>query len=484
MSVLNKLEPSAVWRHFDNICSIPHPSGYEDKIAAYILEQATSTGYEAFRDTAGNVIVKVPPTKGREDDRTLILQGHIDMVPVSVDTVEHDFMKDPIVPFIDGDFVRAKGTTLGADNGIGAAMMLAIMENNTPHGPLELLFTVNEESGMTGAKGIEEKNLTGKHLINLDTEEWGEIYVSCAGGADSIASLTFKREKSDSSDLPVNLKVTGLKGGHSGVDINLGRGNAIKITAAILDECRNRLKLRIIHFTGGSKRNAIPDTAEVIFSINKDSFNLLNEIIETHTEVIKAELSSNDPDMSVTLSKDERHNTEAPLTQKDTDRLLNMILAMPSGVIQMSTDVPGLVETSVNAGVLTMGENTAELTLLTRSAVSSAMDTVKRTIRAIANLAGAKIEEPEGYPGWKPNMNSELLALGKRVFMEEHNYEPEIKAIHAGLECGIFSEKLPGVDMISIGPDMADVHTPAEHLSISSVKKFYSYLEKLLLEFH
>ncbi len=484
MSEMKNLEPQNVWSHFETICGIPHPSRHEEELAEYIMDHASSTGNKSFRDKTGNVIVHVPASPGREDDRSLILQGHLDMVPVAAEGITHDFNTTPIEPYVDGNLVRARGTTLGADNGIGVAMMLALLDGDKPHGPLELLFTVNEEAGMTGARGVGTDYLSAKHLINLDTEEWGEIYVSCAGGADSIVTLDLQRETTPVTDRLARLTVSGLKGGHSGIDINLGRGNAIKIAARFLDNCSGKIPFKLVSMDGGVKRNSIPGRAEAVVALSAGDFEEFAAEAESFSSIIMNELGNAEPGFMISVTRLGPDSEKLPLTRSSAQNFLNLVLALPNGLVAMSTEVEGLVETSVNLGVLETDSSRASAVLLTRSSISSAMDAVKSQIRACSIMAGAKLEEPEGYPGWKPNMDSELLKIAADVFIKLHGKEPAIKAVHAGLECGLFSERLPGVDMISIGPDMQNVHSPDEQLSIPSVKIFFEYLEDLISEFH
>ncbi len=482
MGALSGLKPTHVWKHFENICAIPHPSRHEEKVAAYITEQAGELGLEVDRDEVGNVLVRVPATPGRENDPIVVLQGHIDMVPVAAPGVTHNFETDGIEAYIDGDFVRARGTTLGADNGIGAAMMLAVMEDkNCEHGPLELLFTVNEESGMDGAHGLKSDFVKGRILINLDTEEWGEYYISCAGGGDSNITLKIERTPPESESETVRLKISGLKGGHSGIDINSGRGCANKIIARCLAAGTVAAPFQLISITGGNKRNSIADTAEALLSVKTASLPVFNSAVKDMADTILAEFEKTDPGLKIEIETQVENTTGwNPLTLKDTKKIIDMLIALPHGVITMSTEVAGLVETSTNLGVIELTETEFKATMLTRSAVTSHLPAVKFRIRTIAGLLGAEVEEPRGYPGWKPNMNSKILKTAMEVFRKLHGKDPEVKAIHAGLECGLFSEKLPGVDMLSIGPEMHNVHSPDEELYIPSVAPSYELVCEIL----
>lgn len=480
MGILSHLDPKLVWEHFENMCNIPHPSHHEEGIAEYIKARAEKRGYTTRRDEIGNVIVDVPGTGGLETKPVIVLQGHMDMVPVAAPGVDHDFTKDPIVPRIDGDFVKATGTTLGADNGIGGAMMLAVMDDDAiAHGPLELFFTVNEEAGMDGAHGTSGDFVKGRILINLDTEEWGEYYISCAGGGDSNISFPYETVpvcKCKSGGLKV--KVSGLRGGHSGIDINLGLASGNKVLARLMDAAWDAGEYHLKTIKGGNKRNSIADGAEAIVCVEHGDAAAFKKAILDSAEVLAKEFEKTEPDFKVEVLEGD---SDAPcLTKEATRQLLNLLVALPHGVITMSPEVDGLVETSTNLGVIETKENTIEIVCLTRSAVTSHLMATKKQVKTIAELAGASVHEPRGYPGWKPDMDSKLLKIAMNVFKEHYNEEPAVKAIHAGLECGLFSEKLPGVDMLSIGPEMHNVHSPSEELFIPSVPKTYDLLGHIL----
>lgn len=477
MGILSKLEPGHVWEHFENICNIPHPSCHEEKVAEYIISRAGKHGYTARRDRIGNVIIDVPGTKGYEKAPIIVLQGHMDMVPVAAQGVVHDFLKDPIRVRIDGDFVKATGTTLGADNGIGAAIMLGIMDDrDVRHGPLELFFTVNEESGMDGAHNTEADFVTGRILINLDTEEWGKYYISCAGGGDSIITLELKRDRQGCSCKTglLKVRVSGLRGGHSGLDINRGLASGNKILARLLDAGWESGEFYLKSIKGGNKRNSISDGAEAVVCLEHGNTEAFKKAVAEMAEVLRLEYEKTDPGFMVEISETTDQN--ACISREMTRRVLDLLIALPHGVISMSPEVRDLVETSTNLGLIHTDENSLKVTMLTRSAVTSSLFAVKRQIKVIAGLSGANVEEPRGYPGWKPDMDSPLLKIASDVFRKKYERDPEVKAIHAGLECGLFSEKLPGVDMLSIGPEMHYVHSPNEELNIASVPKTYELL--------
>ncbi len=487
MGNLSHLKPANVWKHFENICDIPHPSYHEEEVAQYVIDEAGKLGFDTRRDEVGNVVVTVPATSGLEKAPIIVLQGHLDMVPVSAPGVEFDFEKDSLITYVDGDYVRAKGTTLGADNGIGVAIMLAMMEDkDIEHGPLELLCTVNEESGMDGAHGLKAEFVKGRYLINLDTEEWGEYYISCAGGGDSNITLPVVRIPLESGELVKNntileLSVGGLKGGHSGIDINAGRGSGNKIIARCLAEAASRTKFNIVSLEGGNKRNSVSDSAVAIIALAADNAVTFKDAVNSMAKTIIDEFEKTDPGLTVRIDDFSGDlPSDKPMSFASTETIINLLIALPHGVITMSAEVDGLVETSTNLGVMnTKGDNFL-VTLLTRSAVTSHLPAVKGQIKTIAALTGATVEEPRGYPGWKPDMDSTLLRVGSEVFRGMHNEEPAVKAIHAGLECGLFSEKLPGVDMLSIGPEMHNVHSPDEELHHPSVPKTYDLLAAII----
>lgn len=477
MGILSHLEPGHVWEHFENICNIPHPSYHEEKVAQYIISQAEKHGVKSRRDKIGNVIIDVPATRGYENSPIVALQGHMDMVPVAAQGVEHDFLKDPIKVRIDGDFVKATGTTLGADNGIGVALMLGILDDpKAAHGPLELFFTINEESGMDGAHNTEPDFVKGRILINLDTEEWGQYYISCAGGGDSIITLKLNHvEKGCACKVAsLKVKVSGLRGGHSGIEINNGFASGNKVLSRILDAAWEAGEFHLKSIKGGNKRNSISDGAEATLCLEHGNAVAFKKAVAETAEVLRLEYEKTEPNFMVEIT--EESDGHRCMTLETTRSILDLLIALPHGVISMSPEVAGLVETSTNLGLISTDEKSVKVSMLTRSAVTSSLFAVKKQIKTIAGLVGAEVEEPRGYPGWKPNMDSKLLKIALDVFKEKYGKTPEIKAIHAGLECGLFSEKLPGVDMLSIGPEMHYVHSPNEELNIPSVPKTFDLL--------
>lgn len=476
--VLSNLKPELVWKHFEEITKHPRPSKNEKKVVEYVLSVVKNLGLEYKQDSFGNILVKKTATKGKENLKTVCLQGHLDMVCEKNRDVQHDFDKDPIQIYVDGDWVKAKGTTLGADNGIGVAAALAIMESNDiEHGPLEFLFTLDEETGLTGATNLSQDFLNADILLNLDSEEEGSFYIGCSGGKDTEGRFTYIKDKVPSQSLAYKISVTGLKGGHSGLDIHLGRGNAIKILTRLLWNLQNNFDLRISRIEGGSKRNAIPREAfaEVIISNSKEKE--FTDYVNKFTEIVKFELGTVEPNLKISFDK---INLPEFVIDKPTQfRLLNTLYGLPHGVIKMSADLPDLVETSTNLATINFND---EIVIGTsqRSSVETEKEDIVSMNRAIFLLANAQVKHGDGYPGWKPDINSEILKEMKKVYYNLYNKEPEVKAIHAGLECGIIKEKYPSMDMISFGPTILGAHSPDERVQISSVEKFYNLLLETL----
>ena len=485
-SPLENLEPRWVWRHFDTIRQTPRPSKHEEKIVEVIKSWAAERGFEVVQDTAGgvgNVIVRVPATPGHENAPTVVLQGHVDMVCEKNSDVEFDFMNDPIQVEVDGDWVRAKGTTLGADNGIGVATAMAVADDpEVVHGPLELLMTIDEETGLTGAMDLDGSLIKGRIMINLDTEEDGQVYIGCAGGADSTAELSISRRTALIGSVPLKMTVRGLKGGHSGVDIHENRGNAIKITVrTLLAALEKELELDLISIDGGSKHNAIPREAFAVFRLPGASVPVMREIIDTKLAGFKEELGSMDPDLEIVLEQlEDGENLEKPMNIHARDRLLHALNGIPHGVLAMSREVPGLVETSNNLAVVNTEETRAVVITSHRSSVMPSLFAVQSQVRSICVLAGATVEVHDAYPGWKPNPDSPIVKTMVEVYREQFGKEPELKAIHAGLECGLLLEKVPDMDIVSIGPEIRNPHSPDERVQISSVQRFYEAVKGVL----
>jgi dipeptidase D len=477
---LTDLEPKLLWKHFDEIRTIPRCSGHEEKAREYVERFAREHGFDTEHDDTGNVVVKVPASPGLENAPVIILQGHLDMVCEKNSDVEHDFAKDPIQVEVDGEWVTAKGTTLGADNGVGLAAALAAAEDtDLKHGPLELLFTVDEETGLTGARDLAKGMLNGKILLNLDSEELGAVFIGCSGGGDSNTTFPVGWTEVPKDAKPVRISVSGLRGGHSGLDIREQRGNAIKILTRVLWEAGSKFNLSLATIDGGNKRNAIPREAGAEIFLGEgqvEDFKRHIGDLETNLEI---ELGGTETDLTIRV-EDLPESPSRVMTASAQNNLLGLLTALPHGVVTMSYDIPDLVETSTNLATVKTLDDSIAIGGATRSSVMSALQTVRDRIRAAGELVGATVDENEPYPGWKPNLNSEVLRVFRDVHKRVLGKEPEVKAIHAGLECGIIGEKYPGTDMISFGPWIEHPHSPDERMNIPSVMTFWTLLRALL----
>ena len=474
------LEPALVWTFFHEITQIPRPSKKEERIIAYLKEVGAKHNLVTKIDPVGNVLISKPATSGYEKHKTIILQSHIDMVCEKNSDVVHDFDTDPIQTYIDGDWVKARGTTLGADNGIGMSMMLAVLvSNDLEHPALECLFTVDEETGLTGAFALKQNFLSGELLINLDSEDDGEIFVGCAGGIDTVAKLTYQTEKTPDHSFGFKISVSGLQGGHSGDDIDKGLGNANKIVNRFLCSLNKIMDLRLQHFDGGNLRNAIPREAVAIACVPFSEKENIRVLFNHYVHDLEVEIGDVEPKMKLSLDSETIEDTV--MDKKSSNALLNALYACPHGVIAMSRDMPGLVETSNNLASVKMKEgHKIEITTSQRSSVESSKHDIKQQIEAVFTLTGAEVSHGDGYPGWKPNLKSEILKTATASYVKLHNEQPKVRAIHAGLECGLFLEKYPFLDMISIGPTMKGVHSPDERLSISATGRCWEWLTDIL----
>lgn len=478
---IKDLQPSAIWGYFYDITQIPRPSKKEERILAYLLDFAKQHNLEAKQDKAGNILITKPATEGKEDVATVILQSHVDMVCEKNSGVTFDFENDPIETIIDGDWVKANGTTLGADNGIGVAAQLAVLaDDSISHGKIEALFTVDEETGLTGAYALSKDFLTGNMLINLDTEEEGEIYIGCAGGKGTRAYFKYKEKEAPKKYFWFNVTVKGLRGGHSGSDIDKGFGNANKILTRFLHTLtRKKYGMILSEIGGGNLHNAIPREASAIFGVKDKYKEDIRVKLNMFLAKVQEEYKHTEPLLDIHLE-----SVQIPsrvINKRTTEKLILALLACPHGVIGMSHEIEGLVETSTNlASVKMLPDHQIEVGSSQRSSVESQKEYVLNMVSSVFELAGAKITHSEGYPGWQPNIDSALLKLAENEYKSLYNKEAKVKAIHAGLECGLFLEKYPQLDMISIGPDMTDVHSPDEKMKISSVGKFWDYLVKIL----
>lgn len=474
------LKPEVLWRSFEFITSVPRPSGHEKELRDKLIAWAKKNKFKSTVDKPGNLIVYVPGSKGMEEKPALVLQGHLDMVPEKNQDVEFDFLKQGINVWRDGDWLKAKGTTLGADNGIGLAMAMALATDpEAKHPPLELLFTIEEETGLTGAFNLEKGLLNGKMLINIDSEEEGVIFVGCAGGGDTETTFPLHLRPLPSGYEVVRCEVRGLIGGHSGLTIVEHRGNAIKLAALWVHELIKTDDLHLCYAHGGDKHNAIPRECDFVVAGPKGISKSLKELAKTTLANFNQEYGAKEPKASLKVLPAE---ATSGLDVMDSKRLLHLILALPHGVESMHREIAGLVETSSNLARIRWEGNEAKLLNSSRSSVAWGITRMREAIHSAAELAGAEVFQKEGYPGWAPNMKSPLLAKARKIYLETTGKEAHATAIHAGLECGIIGEKYPGMDMISIGPEMHDVHSPAERLNIPSTERVYQFLKALVIK--
>ncbi|MCL9782191.1 aminoacyl-histidine dipeptidase [Vibrio sp. S4M6] len=478
-SEISTLSPQIVWQFFDKICSIPHPSKHEEALAQYIVSWATKQGLAVKRDDVGNVFIKKPATPGMEGKKAVVLQAHLDMVPQKNEETDHDFVKDPIRPYIDGDWVTADGTTLGSDNGIGMSSCLAVLaSNDIKHGPIEVLLTIDEEAGMTGAQNLQPGWLEGDILLNTDSEQEGEVYMGCAGGIDGEISFNIDRVKMPAGYIARELTLKGLKGGHSGCDINTGRGNANKLVARFLAAHSQELDLRLISVRGGSLRNAIPREAFVQVAVPAENQAKLEELFAQFTALIQSELGSIETSM---VSFNEAIEEPADVfSMHDQQRIIATLNACPNGVVRMSDDIEGVVETSLNLGVITTDGNKVTILCLIRSLIDSGRLQVESTLKSVAELANASIEFSGAYPGWKPDPDSEIMAIFRDMYEGIYGNKPNIMVIHAGLECGLFKKPYPNMDMVSFGPTIKFPHSPDEKVKIDTVALYWEQMVALL----
>lgn len=476
---IKKLEPKEVWNNFYKLTRVPRPSKFEDKIQRFMLEFGDELGLETMRDKIGNIIIRKPATKGMEDRKGIILQAHLDMVPQKNAATQHDFEKDPITAVIDGEWVHAKGTTLGSDNGIGAAAIMTVLASKElAHGPIEALFTCDEETGMTGANGLKPGLLKGDILLNLDSEDEGELYIGCAGGVDVTADFRYKEVEVPPFVAPYRISLTGLKGGHSGLDINLGRGNANKILNQLLMQLHAKFGARIATVEGGNLRNAIPREAfatVVVPEAKKEDF---KAFVATFEENAKTMFREADPGLMITVN-----TTKMPyhlIEEEVQKKVCKAIDDAPNGMISMMKDMPEVVETSTNLAIVNSKGGNIFIACLLRSSVDENKMKLAEQMSDIFAKAGGKTEISGEYPGWKPDVHSPILETMKEVYRVHFGKIPEVKVIHAGLECGILGAQYPNWDMISFGPTIRGPHSPDEKVNIASVGLFWEYLVKTL----
>lgn len=479
MSDIRKLEPKQVWNFFYDITQIPRPSKKEKRIIEFMSEFGKKHNLETLVDETGNVIIKKPATKGMENRKGVILQTHLDMVPQKNSDKKHDFEKDPIEATVDGEWVRANGTTLGSDNGIGVAATMAVLAStDLSHGPVEALFTIDEETGMTGVFGLKGGLFNGQILLNLDSEDENELCVGCAGGIDVSAVKQYSVEKAPSGMAAYRVTAKGLKGGHSGVDIALGRANSNKLMFRFLMQAESDFGIRVAEAGGGDLRNAIPRESYSVVLVAEARSSDFEAFVKNYDKIYKAEFSDTEPDLLFAYEK-----TSVPGTVMNKDDQFKMIRAVfvcPNEVIRMSQSIKGLVETSNNLAIVRIKDGKFEAHCLTRSSVDSAKEAAAWNIAAAFQLIGADVKLTGGYPGWKPDMSSPILGVMKNVYTKLNGKEPEVKAIHAGLECGLIQGVYPGLDMISFGPTIKYPHSPDEKVHVASVGRFWNFLVETL----
>lgn len=479
MSEIISLAPQNVWKHFDSLTQVPRPSGHLEKIQSFLLEFGKSVGVEASKDEVGNIIYRKPATPGMENRKTVILQAHMDMVPQKTKDKQHDFENDPIETEIDGEWVRAKGTTLGSDDGMGVAAIMAVMEDKTlKHGPLVALITADEETGMFGAFGLKPGTIDGDILLNLDSEEEGELYIGCAGGEDLNATLEYKEVETDPTDVALKVTLKGLRGGHSGIQIGWGHANANKLMARFLNQVIAYDEACLVSWEGGNMRNAIPRECEAVITVPAEEVDDVIAFVGECEQVWRDEFATIEEGISFTVERVELPKMMVP--DEIRDNLVDAIYACPNGVERFIPTIPDTVETSSNLAIVEIGNGRAEIKVLTRSSRDSMKDFRNTAIESCFSMAGMHVERSGSYSGWEPDVNSPILHAMKESYKAQFGEEPEVKVIHAGLECGIIGAVVPGLDMISFGPTLQCPHTPEERCNISSVAKFYDFLTATL----
>ncbi len=481
MSEIKNLKPECIWRNFDALTQVPRPSGHLEKVQQFLLDFAKNTGVEAFKDEAGNIVMRKPATPGMENRKTVILQAHMDMVPQKEKTSTHNFETDPIQTYIDGEWVRAKGTTLGADDGLGVAAIMAVMEaKDLKHGPIEALITADEETGMYGANGLPGGELEGEILLNLDTEQEGELIIGSAGGVDITATLDYQEAESDKTDAAVKITIKGLKGGHSGLEICEGRGNANKMMVRIVREAIAEDEACLASWHGGNMRNAIPREAEVVLTLPKENVEDLKAIVAEYKETFNNEYKGIESDIEVVA--EDVALPEMIVPQEIQDNLVDAIYAAHNGVWRYIPTMPEIVETSSNLAIVDINGGKAAIKILARSSSETMKEDLSTSLESCFNMAGMKVEFSGAYGGWDPNTDSELIKVMRNIYKNLFNEEPTVQVVHAGLECSIILSKYPGLDICSFGPTLLSPHTPTERAHWPSTTKFWDLLVKTLEE--
>ena len=481
MSEIKNLNPTCIWKNFDALTQVPRPSGHLEKVQQFLLNFAKEVGVEAFIDEGRNVVMRKPASAGMENRKGVILQAHMDMVPQKTPESTHNFETDPIQTWIDGEWVKAKGTTLGADNGLGVASIMAIMEDKTlVHGPIEALITADEETGMYGANDLPENMLQGDILLNLDSEHWGKFVIGSAGGIDVTATLDYKEVETDPEDVAVCVTLKGLRGGHSGLEIHEGRGNANKMMVRFVREAIEECEARLATWHGGNMRNAIPFKAEVVLTLPKENVEALKELVEDWKADFIDEYKGIESGIEFDVAEVETPSMEIPVEIQDN--IVNAIYGCHDGVLRMIPSYPNVVETSSNLAIIDIEEGHASLKVLARSSREDMKDNIVKTLESCFNMAGMKVETAGSYGGWDPNPDSEILHLLLKVYKELNGTDGIIQVDHAGLECSVILGKYPHLDVVSLGPTMKSPHTTTERALIATVAPFWELLKKTLEE--
>lgn len=481
MSEIKNLNPTCIWKNFDALTQVPRPSGHLEKVQQFLLNFAKEVGVEAFIDEGRNVVMRKPASAGMENRKGVILQAHMDMVPQKTPESTHNFETDPIQTWIDGEWVKAKGTTLGADNGLGVASIMAIMEDKTlVHGPIEALITADEETGMFGANDLPENMLKGDILLNLDSEHWGKFVIGSAGGIDVTATLDYKEAETDPEDIAVKVTLKGLRGGHSGLEIHEGRGNANKMMVRFVREAIEECEARLATWHGGNMRNAIPFKAEVVLTLPKDNLEALKDLVEDWKEDFIDEYKGIESGIEFEMTEVETPRLEIPVEIQDN--IVNAIYGCHNDVLRMIPSYPNVVETSSNLAIIDIEDGHAILKVLARSSREDMKDYIVKTLESCFNMAGMKVETAGSYGGWDPNPDSEILHLLLKVYKELNGTDGIIQVDHAGLECSVILGKYPHLDVVSLGPTMKSPHTTTERALIATVAPFWELLKKTLEE--
>lgn len=482
MNEIANLQPSCIWRNFDALTKVPRPSGHLKKVQQFLLDFAKRVGVEAFIDEGNNIVMKKPATPGMERRKVVLMQAHMDMVPQKSPESNHNFETDPIETYIDGEgWVRAKGTTLGADNGLGVAAIMAVMEaTDLQHGPVEGLITADEETGMFGANDLPKGELNGDIMLNLDSEMWGKFVIGSAGGVDVDTTLDYKEVETDPEDAALKVTLKGLRGGHSGLEIHEGRANANKLMVRFVREAIETCEARLVSWNGGNMRNAIPFKAEVVLTMPKENVEAVKALVDDWKADFEDEYKYIEENIEFFAEKVETPKTEVPVEIQDN--LIDAIYACHNGVVRMIPAYPDVVETSSNLAIIKIENGKAAFKILVRSSREDMKDYAVKTLESCFNMAGMKVEASGSYSGWDPNPNSEILNMLKRIYKEQNGKEAIVQVDHAGLECSVILEKYPNMDVVSLGPTLLSPHTTNERCQISTVEPFWKLLKQVLIE--